>query len=156
MEVLLRPNLRAIIIGMILPAVLVVIGLAIVLGPWHAALWGAVIGWCLVALGGLIVLVLLWQSRQPRLAYDAGHLLIYLRSGGPIRLPRELVQCAFIGAGPTPIRGPSGSSLRSANLVLRLDEKATEWHEVEVKPALGRSEERRVGKECRSRWSPYH
>src|SRR5260370_21123165 len=24
------------------------------------------------------------------------------------------------------------------------------------KAALGRSEERRVGKECRSRWSPYH
>ena len=23
-------------------------------------------------------------------------------------------------------------------------------------PAAGRSEERRVGKECRSRWSPYH
>src|SRR6266540_472260 len=23
-------------------------------------------------------------------------------------------------------------------------------------PELGRSEERRVGKECRSRWSPYH
>src|SRR5256885_13131708 len=23
-------------------------------------------------------------------------------------------------------------------------------------PAVGRSEERRVGKECRSRWSPYH
>ena len=25
-----------------------------------------------------------------------------------------------------------------------------------VKDALIRSEERRVGKECRSRWSPYH
>ena len=23
-------------------------------------------------------------------------------------------------------------------------------------PQIGRSEERRVGKECRSRWSPYH
>ena len=23
-------------------------------------------------------------------------------------------------------------------------------------PSIGRSEERRVGKECRSRWSPYH
>ena len=23
-------------------------------------------------------------------------------------------------------------------------------------PGIGRSEERRVGKECRSRWSPYH
>ena len=28
-----------------------------------------------------------------------------------------------------------------------------EWGDV---PALERSEERRVGKECRSRWSPYH
>ena len=26
----------------------------------------------------------------------------------------------------------------------------------DVKPNTGRSEERRVGKECRSRWSPYH
>ena len=26
----------------------------------------------------------------------------------------------------------------------------------EVSPGLWRSEERRVGKECRSRWSPYH
>ena len=26
----------------------------------------------------------------------------------------------------------------------------------EVLPTVGRSEERRVGKECRSRWSPYH
>ena len=25
-----------------------------------------------------------------------------------------------------------------------------------VRPTVGRSEERRVGKECRSRWSPYH
>ena len=25
-----------------------------------------------------------------------------------------------------------------------------------IKPIIGRSEERRVGKECRSRWSPYH
>src|SRR5256885_12175824 len=26
----------------------------------------------------------------------------------------------------------------------------------ELERAVGRSEERRVGKECRSRWSPYH
>src|SRR3990167_8850631 len=29
-------------------------------------------------------------------------------------------------------------------------------HEGEGPYGLGRSEERRVGKECRSRWSPYH
>ena len=28
--------------------------------------------------------------------------------------------------------------------------------EEETKAGLERSEERRVGKECRSRWSPYH
>ena len=27
---------------------------------------------------------------------------------------------------------------------------------ISLNVALGRSEERRVGKECRSRWSPYH
>ena len=34
------------------------------------------------------------------------------------------------------------------------------YHEIkdiiEIKQMLFRSEERRVGKECRSRWSPYH
>ena len=27
---------------------------------------------------------------------------------------------------------------------------------IEKQHSVGRSEERRVGKECRSRWSPYH
>ena len=29
-------------------------------------------------------------------------------------------------------------------------------HQRQAQPPAGRSEERRVGKECRSRWSPYH
>src|SRR5215211_8773180 len=34
---------------------------------------------------------------------------------------------------------------------------ATEGRELVRRPGIGRkSEERRVGKECRSRWSPYH
>jgi len=33
----------------------------------------------------------------------------------------------------------------------------TSWRvEVDEEQLLERSEERRVGKECRSRWSPYH
>ena len=31
-----------------------------------------------------------------------------------------------------------------------------ESNNLDTKPYLVRSEERRVGKECRSRWSPYH
>ena len=34
--------------------------------------------------------------------------------------------------------------------------KVTVYDEVEKKIKKDRSEERRVGKECRSRWSPYH
>ena len=31
-----------------------------------------------------------------------------------------------------------------------------EWMELVTECRQSRSEERRVGKECRSRWSPYH
>ena len=36
------------------------------------------------------------------------------------------------------------------------DEMAGWWGSVSYEVFLLRSEERRVGKECRSRWSPYH
>src|SRR2546423_11525066 len=35
-------------------------------------------------------------------------------------------------------------------------EQIVEDHYTQAPSLLGRSEERRVGKECRSRWSPYH
>src|SRR3712207_9473972 len=38
----------------------------------------------------------------------------------------------------------------------QLDEREAEGVLVEANGLLHRSEERRVGKECRSRWSPYH
>ena len=137
-ETLLRPNLRAIYAGVLLPAVTLIVGLALALGPWQAETWLRGVGWTLTAFSALILALLLRQTRQPRLAYEGGHLLIYLRSGPPIRLPVELVQCAFLGAGPTQLPGRGSLGLRSANLVLRLDERATDWQEVEVKPALGR------------------
>ena len=41
--------------------------------------------------------------------------------------------------------------------VARIDEYlAEDWTETQNSPRSQRSEERRVGKECRSRWSPYH
>src|SRR5258705_6022246 len=37
-----------------------------------------------------------------------------------------------------------------------LSEERVRWFSVPRPPCEYRSEERRVGKECRSRWSPYH
>jgi hypothetical protein len=137
-EILLRPNVRAIYAGMMVPGAIVIVGLAMALGPWEAAGWVRTVGWILTALSGLAVALLAWQSRQPRIAYEAGDLLLNLRSGAPIRLPVELVQCAFLGAGSTQLPGPGGREIRTSNLVMRLDEKATDWAEIMVKPALGR------------------
>ena len=45
-----------------------------------------------------------------------------------------------------------GNAERATSLLKEL----MEHYIVKRKYALDRSEERRVGKECRSRWSPYH
>ena len=51
--------------------------------------------------------------------------------------------------------------LTDANIIKDLDQKIAYLHIInDITPTFetmrGRSEERRVGKECRSRWSPYH
>jgi hypothetical protein len=55
--------------------------------------------------------------------------------------------------------GPFGSPFHKGAKWLTLD-KGTGWYEGQTLqvdcPVCARSEERRVGKECRSRWSPYH
>ena len=45
-------------------------------------------------------------------------------------------------------------SIEAANDASTLSEKVMELKDLEDE--IARSEERRVGKECRSRWSPYH
>src|SRR3989441_12524579 len=73
-----------------------------------------------------------------------GHGPVAERSGAPHPLCSEFG--AALAAGTTP-RG----TRRFAGALL-----AGTPAEVGGEPAPPRSEERRVGKECRSRWSPYH
>ena len=51
-------------------------------------------------------------------------------------------------------RGTVGTQLISRHWIIQDD--TGERREVKGLGVLCRSEERRVGKECRSRWSPYH
>ena len=51
------------------------------------------------------------------------------------------------------LRGDMGTSIRNNRPVFG---QIREQFPSMVKLTLTRSEERRVGKECRSRWSPYH
>ena|SRR2546430_15484513 len=59
--------------------------------------------------------------------------------------PQVRIRAACFGVAGPVVDGRS----RTTNLPWLLDERNLQAH-------LGRSEERRVGKECRSRWSPYH
>ena len=48
------------------------------------------------------------------------------------------------------------AEFKGADLVETTYEQLVPWFLPAENPELTRSEERRVGKECRSRWSPYH
>src|SRR5260370_392454 len=71
-------------------------------------------------------------QRQPR--EDAGHLEVALQAH-PLHAPVELAEI-----------------VAPAALAARADQSRL----ARLLPVTHRSEERRVGKECRSRWSPYH
>ena len=64
-----------------------------------------------------------------------------------------------------PVAAVHGTRAGQSSVLLRLasDEGIEGWGNVDPTPGYSavsagdvRSEERRVGKECRSRWSPYH
>ena len=135
-EVWLHPNRRALYAGMVLPALVAAAGLAAALVA--EAIWLRGIGLALAALGALLVGLLAWQSRQPRIAYEPGYLRVYLRLGSPLRVPLGIVECCFLGSGPLKLSDTSESSLKTANLVFRLADRATDWVNRPVKPALGK------------------
>jgi hypothetical protein len=88
--------------------------------------------------GAAIVVGLVNQMRRPRIAYRDGEVLFYLRTSGPIAVPVEVVEAFFLGQGPLMLPLQQQSSDTTVNLVARIAERATDWQEREVKPALGR------------------
>src|SRR2546429_4578664 len=65
--------------------------------------------------------------------------------GAPVKLPQ------IPGAKPLSVSPPVRQSARGV-----VDGVEVRLEDPEGAPRYMRSEERRVGKECRSRWSPYH
>jgi hypothetical protein len=138
-EVWLRTNRRALALGMILPALLVLGGVwLIVLDRLQGVgLWASVVGG-IVTLGGLgLAAQLLYWMRLPRLAYASGHLLVYLDSSDPIRVPIDVVECFFIGQGASQLPKLEGQEPETANVIVRLAEAASEWKHRDVRPSLG-------------------
>src|SRR5260221_4794604 len=65
----------------------------------------------------------------------------------------------FLKKNSTPGGPPASASAAAVEKLLgqmTLKEKIGQMTQLEIGMVTDRSEERRVGKECRSRWSPYH
>ncbi len=137
-EVLVRSNSRALVIALFAPVLLMIIGLAI------APVWKggesferSCMGFGLALIGGVLTLLLFWHGRLPRLAYDGQALLVYMRSGAPIHVPIEVIECFFLGTGLVSLPGRGKREVQISTLIVRIAERATDWHTMDVKPALG-------------------
>lgn len=75
--------------------------------------------------------------RQPRLAYDSGELLVYLEPQLPTRVPIDIVECFFLGQGPSELPKLKGREPETQNVIVRLAEAATDWKHRDVRPAIG-------------------
>jgi hypothetical protein len=128
-------------LGLIPPVLLGLLGMALVIassagggGSWAVASW---LGWALVAVGTLMVVAIVYWMRLPRLGYENGQFLVYLRTVAPLRVPIDVVECFFLGQGPSRIAGPEGKEAETTTIVVRLAESASEWRHVDVRPELG-------------------
>ena len=136
-ETWLKPNRRALALGMVAPAGVTALGLVHLYGvvPW-VGLAERIAGGVLVLLGAAMLGSLAWQLRIPRIAYEQGKLLFYLRRQKPLRVPIDVVECFFIGQGPAMIPGDRDKGRQGVNVIVRLAERETEWADRDVDHTL--------------------
>jgi fumarate reductase subunit D len=138
-EVWVRSNRRVMLVACVAPLLLLVLGLAVATNVLVDAPWIArVLAGLLAGLGAMFLSMLLWYGRMPRLAYDGRHLLVFLRTSGPLEVPIEIVECFLLGSGLRRLPGRSGREVQVVQLGVRLAERAAEWAQIEVKAALGK------------------
>lgn len=85
----------------------------------------------------LIFAVFFVLMRRPRVGFAADHLHLELGSTAPFQLPLDVVECFFLGQGPSFVGKGAVAQADASNVVVRLAERATEWHKRDVRPALG-------------------
>ncbi len=134
-ETWLQSNRRVLLLAMVPVVVLGGLGLVVLLSeelPFPK--W---LGACCAGMAGLLLVGLVRQVFQPRVAYRAGSVLFYLQAGGPIAVPVHVVEAFFQGEGPAHLPGASQDQTKSVNLIARLAQRETDWQQRDVKAALG-------------------
>jgi hypothetical protein len=136
-ETWLHPNRRALLLGCIPALVFGAAGFFLFHHESDSGLPWRSVAVAMIAVAALAILVLVFQLRQPRIAYRDGHVLFNLRSGEPIAVPVDIVEAFFVGQGPAHLPAGIGQNEKTMNLVARLSQRHQEWMKQDVKPELG-------------------
>jgi hypothetical protein len=135
-EVWLKTNRRAILFGLAVPLVIMLVGVLLIAASGSNASLQRWIGSTLLLAGAALVLALVQQWRRPRIAFQGGQVLFYLRGRTPIAVSVDVVEAFFAGQSPAHLPVLTKQP-QSVNLIARLARRHTEWTEQSVKPALG-------------------
>ncbi len=137
-ETWVKPNRRAILFGCLPPLLLATIGvvLAFALHSSGGNVWRWA-GFLLTGVGVLLIGILLSQLMQPRIGFQDGKVLFYLRAGAPIAVPVTIVESFFFGQGPAHLP-TMAQQPQTVNLIARLSQRHTEWANQNVRPSLGK------------------
>lgn len=96
----------------------------------------------IVGLGLAVVFagLISWAGRLPRVAYDANQreVIVYLPGPSPYRIPLDIVECFFLGSGITQIPGQPTRDVQTKNIVVRLAERAEDWHRRDLTLSIGK------------------
>jgi hypothetical protein len=142
-EIWLRGNQRLMLAGMAVPFLIALgsalfMGLSFFAGSFSTTLFvlGIVAIVAALIMGGLIA----WVGRLPRVAYDAleRKVVLYLPGPTPYRIPLDIVECFFLGSGITQLPGQSTRDVQTKNIVVRLAERADDWHRRDLTLSIGK------------------
>ena len=89
---------------------------------------------CVIGAGGVLRRAI--AMRKPRLRIEDDFVRVNLGKTST-EVPIDVVECFFLGQGPTNIPTQSGDPMESSNVIVRLAESAQEWHRRDVTSALG-------------------
>jgi hypothetical protein len=139
-EVWLRSNSRPALVVIIPSFLMGIAGLALLAWYWQFddARYMRWIGYALTVFGLGLAAWQTWLASFPRMAYEEGQLLLYLPPPEPLRVPIDIVECFFIGQGPSLLPDEKGGEAQAANIIVRLAQKATDWHTAETPPLLAK------------------
>jgi len=138
-ECWLKTNRRALAVAFVFPAVLLLLAVALGLfamsdGVYQWMVFAAVL---LAAVSIVLGIAIIRSMILPRLEYENGFLLAYLRGRHPMRVPIDIVEVFFLGQGPSLVKARDGGAAETSTIVIRLAESGKEWHNREVDASLG-------------------